>query len=395
MKTRDLFKEFIHSEKAGGTLLVICTVISLLLANFFIGEPYEHFWGTKIGGEGGKSIEYWVNDGLMAIFFLLIGLELKRELFLGKLSKVKDALLPTFGALGGMLVPAGIYLMLNYGTDTQSGAGIPMATDIAFALGALSLLGKRVPLSLKVFLTALAVIDDLGAILVIAIFYTDTLVITNLFIALGIFGGLLILNKLKVKLLIIYLIGGGFMWYFMSISGIHPTIAGVLFAFTIPFGNGDEKTLSYKMQDFLDQPVTFIILPIFALVNTAIIVGGNFGDVLVQNDSLGIALGLIIGKPLGVFGMAYLCAKLGLVNLPSDLKWKNIFGVGIMAGIGFTMSIFITLLAFKGEALLISNAKLIILCSSLVAGVVGFFVLKSQLKDRETENKQLQEESKH
>lgn len=392
MKTRDLFKEFINSEKAGGILLVICTAISLLLANVFIGESYEHFWGTKIGGEGGKSIEYWVNDGLMAIFFLLIGLELKREVFQGKLSSVKDALLPTFAAIGGMIVPAGIYLLFNYGTETQSGAGIPMATDIAFALGALSLLGKRVPLSLKIFLTALAVIDDLGAILVIAIFYTKSLAINNLFIALGIFAALLILNRLKVKVLIIYLIGGGFMWYFMSISGIHPTIAGVLFAFTIPFGNGDEKTLSYKMQDFLDNPVTFIILPIFALVNTAIIIGGGFGSIVAQRDSIGIALGLIVGKPLGIFAMAYLCAKLGLVNLPSDLKWKNIFGVGILGGIGFTMSIFVTLLAFD-DALFINNAKLIILCSSLVAGVIGFFVLKAQLKHREEPVEEAKEEN--
>lgn len=393
MKTRDLFSEFIHNEKSGGIILVVCTIISLLLANFFIGEPYLHFWETKIGGEGGKSIEYWVNDGLMAIFFLLIGLELKREVFLGKLSNLKDALLPTFGALGGMVVPAGIYLLFNYGTDTQSGAGIPMATDIAFALGALSLLGKRVPLSLKIFLTALAVIDDLGAILVIAVFYTDSLVIMNLFIALGIFGGLLILNKLKVKILIVYLIGGAFMWYFMSISGIHPTIAGVLFAFTIPFGNGDEKTLSFRVQDFLDNPVTFIILPIFALVNTAIIIGGGFGSVIAQNDSLGIALGLIVGKPLGIFAVAYLCGKLGLVNLPKDLKWKNIFGVGILGGIGFTMSIFVTLLAFD-DALVINNAKLIILCSSLIAGVIGYFVLKSQLKHGEEELKELPEENK-
>lgn len=391
MKTRDLFNEFINNEKAGGILLVICTAISLLLANIFIGESYEHFWATKIGGEGGKSIEYWVNDGLMAIFFLLIGLELKREVFIGKLSTLKDALLPTFAAIGGMIVPAGIYLLFNYGTETQSGAGIPMATDIAFALGALSLLGKRVPLSLKIFLTALAVIDDLGAILVIAVFYTDTLLITNLFIALGIFGALLVLNKLKVKILIVYLIGGGFMWYFMSISGIHPTIAGVLFAFTIPFGDGSEKTLSYRMQDFLDNPVTFIILPIFALVNTAIIIGGGFGSVIAQDDSLGIALGLIVGKPIGIFVMAYLCAKLGLVKLPPDLKWKNIFGVGILGGIGFTMSIFVTLLAFD-DPIFINNAKLIILCSSLVAGVIGFFVLKSQLKHIEEVVEELPEE---
>ena len=269
--------------------------------------------------------------------------------------------------------------MFNYGTETQSGAGIPMATDIAFALGILSLLGNRVPTSLKVFLTALAVIDDLGAILIIAIFYTKTLLWTNLFIALGIFGALLILNRLRVKNLLPYIIGGVAMWYFMLHSGIHATIAGVLLAFAVPFGNGDERSTSYILQDFLHKPVGFIILPIFALANTAIAVKGDILETLTQNYSIGIALGLIVGKPLGIFTLVFLGLRLKLCKLPEDLNLKTILGVGFLAGIGFTMSMFITLLAFDNQTI-INNAKLIILISSLTAGVIGFISLRLRLK---------------
>jgi NhaA family Na+:H+ antiporter len=315
----------------------------------------------------------------MEIFFLLIGLELEREIYMGELSKLKDALLPMFGALGGIVFPAGIYLIFNYGTPTQSGAGIPMATDIAFALGILSLLGNKVPTSLKVFLTALAVIDDLGAIIIIAIFYTKTLLWTNLFIALGIFVLLLVLNRMKVRNLIPYLIGGIAMWYFMLQSGVHATITGVLLAFAIPFGNGDEKSTSYILQHFLHKPVAFIILPIFALANTAIAISGDITQTLTENYSLGISLGLIVGKPLGIFLLTFLAVTAGLCKLPADLNWKNIFGVGLLAGIGFTMSIFITLLAFDDETI-INNSKLVILISSLIAGLLGFITLKLTLK---------------
>ncbi|MGB3077533.1 MAG: Na+/H+ antiporter NhaA, partial [Saprospiraceae bacterium] len=225
MRLTKLFNEFFESEKAGGILLIGCTLVSLLLANFFLKEDYIGLWQNQVAGQ---TITYWLNDGLMTVFFLLIGLELEREIYVGELSGIKNAALPMFAALGGMLVPAGIFLFFNYGTSTQSGAGIPMATDIAFAIGILSLLGSRVPGSLKIVLTALAVIDDLGAILVIAIFYTSALAFTNLFIALGIFGVLIILNRLKVYNLIPYLIGGVVMWYFMHASGVHPTITGVL-----------------------------------------------------------------------------------------------------------------------------------------------------------------------
>jgi NhaA family Na+:H+ antiporter len=302
MKLTKLFRDFFESEKAGGLILIACTAVSLILANSGFAETYAHFWHTNLGGE---SLEYWINDGLMAIFFLLIGLELERESYDGELSNIKNALLPIFGAIGGMLVPALLYLAFNWGTPGQPGAGIPMATDIAFALGILSLLGNKVPASLKVFLTALAVIDDLGAILVIAIFYTKTLFWTNLLIALGIFVVLLALNRLKVRNLIPYLLGGVVMWYFMLNSGVHATITGVLLAFAIPFGNGDEKSTSYLLQHFLHKPVAFFILPVFALANTAISVSGNIGDILAQPYSIGIAAGLVIGKPLGIFLLVF------------------------------------------------------------------------------------------
>jgi NhaA family Na+:H+ antiporter len=375
-KTTKLFKDFFESEKSGGLILIGCTLISLVLANSIFSSEYLHFWHTDFAGQ---PIEYWINDGLMVIFFLLIGLELEREVYQGELSDLKNALLPIFGAIGGMLIPAGLYLFFNYGTNTQSGAGIPMATDIAFALGILSLLGNRVPTSLKIFLTALAVIDDLGAILVIAIFYTKTLFWNNLLIALGIFVLLLIFNRLKIRNLIPYLIGGVVMWYFMLNSGVHATITGVLLAFAIPFGNGNKKSTSFILQHFLHKPVAFIILPIFALANTAIILSSNMGEILTEHYSIGIALGLIVGKPLGIFALSFLAVKLGICELPSDLNWKSIIGVGFLGGIGFTMSIFVTLLAFE-DSTIINNAKFIILLSSLMAGIIGFLSLKLTLK---------------
>jgi Na+:H+ antiporter, NhaA family len=378
MKLTKLFKEFFESEKVGGLLLIACTIVSLILANTNFGTYYHDFFQTKLSG---LTIEHWINDGLMAIFFLLIGLELEREIYKGELSNIKDALLPIFGATGGIIVPAGLFMLFNFGTETQSGAGIPMATDIAFALGILSLLGNRVPTSLKIFLTALAVIDDLGAIIIIAIFYTKTLIWTNLFIALGIFIFLLVLNRMKVRKLIPYLIGGVAMWYFMLHSGVHATITGVLLAFAIPFGNGGGKSASYILQHFLHKPVAFIILPIFALANTAIVISGDISQTLTENYSLGIALGLIVGKPLGIFLLTFLAVTLGLCKLPADLNWKAIFGVGLLGGIGFTMSIFITLLAFDNETI-IDNSKFIILISSLTAGLLGFLTLRLTLKTK-------------
>jgi Na+:H+ antiporter, NhaA family len=377
MKITQLFKDFFESEKLGGLVLLFCTIVSLVLANSIFGESYHHFWLIEFSG---KSLEYWINDGLMTIFFLLIGLELEREIYQGELSNIKDALLPIFAAIGGMVVPAVIFLAFNFGTPTQSGSGIPMATDIAFAIGILSLLGNRVPLSLKIFLTALAVIDDLGAILIIAIFYTKTIVWGNLAIALGIFMLLYVLGKyFKVKNLLPYLFGGVIMWYFMLHSGVHATITGVLLAFAIPFGNGGNKSTSYILQHVLHKPVAFIILPIFALANTAILINGNIAEVVTENYSLGVALGLVVGKPLGIFILTFLVVKLGWCQLPNDMNWKSVLGVGFLGGIGFTMSIFITLLAFD-NTIIINNTKLIIVLSSLLAGVIGFLFLKITLK---------------
>ena len=381
MKLTKLYKEFFDSEKAGGLILVFVTVLSLVLANSAWQTNYINFWHFNLGGH---SVVHWINDGLMTIFFLLIGLELEREIYKGELSDIKNASLSIVGALGGMLIPAGIFLVLNFGTATQAGAGIPMATDIAFAVGILSLLGNRVPASLKIFLLAVAIVDDLGAILIIAIFYTTTIVFTNLFIALGIWGLLIILNRLKVFNLIPYLIGGIAMWYFMLHSGVHATITGVLLALAIPFGNGGEKSPSYILQHILHKPVAFLILPLFAIANTCISMGDSWQSGLGQANSLGIIAGLLIGKPLGIFLFSFIGVGLGLCALPSDLKWKNIIGAGFLAGIGFTMSIFITLLAFD-DTEIVNNSKIAILIASFIAGTIGFIFLKLTLKT-EVEN---------
>jgi NhaA family Na+:H+ antiporter len=372
MKLTRLFNEFFKSEKTGGLILIFVTVLSLVLANTTWFTGYTQIWQYELAGH---SLVYWINDGLMTFFFLLIGLELEREIYQGELSDFKNAVLPIFAAVGGMLVPAGLFLIFNFGTATQSGAGIPMATDIAFAIGILSLLGSRVPASLKIFLTALAIIDDLGAIVVIAIFYTSSISVIDLLIAFGIFGLLLFLNRQKVYNLLPYLAGGGVMWYFMLQSGIHPTITGVLLSFAIPFGNGGEKSPSYILQHVLHKPVAFLVLPLFAVANTCILIGSNWFSGLFQPGSLGILTGLFIGKPLGVWLFSRIGVGLRLCTLPSDLKWNHLLGAGFLSGIGFTMSVFISLLAFD-DAELISLSKMAILVASVLAGAMGFFVLK-------------------
>ncbi|WP_338407056.1 Na+/H+ antiporter NhaA [uncultured Flavobacterium sp.] len=377
MRLTKMFLEFSESEKTGGLLLLFVTILSLILANSPIQTEYIQLWATNIGHH---SITHWINDGLMTIFFLLIGLELEREIYKGELSSIKNAALPVFGAIGGMLVPAGLFLLLNFGTSTQNGAGIPMATDIAFAIGILSLLGSRVSSSLKIFLTALAVMDDLGAIIVIAILYTTTIAFVNLTIALAIFGFLLFLNRVKVHNLIPYLIGGVAMWYFMLNSGVHATITGVLLAFAIPFGDGKKKSPSYILQHFLHKPVAFFILPLFAIANTCISINPDWSEGLSQSNSLGIILGLIVGKPLGIFLFSFLGVSLGLCSLPKDMKWASVVGAGMLGGIGFTMSIFVTLLAFPGNTEVIINSKIAVLIASFIAGTLGFIWLKINLK---------------
>lgn len=369
-----LFNKFFYSEKTGGILLIFCTLVSLVLTHIFSNQ-YPQIWDVAMGGH---TVTQWINDGLMTIFFLLIGLELEREIYIGELSSFRNALLPVFAALGGMLVPAGIYLFFNWNGAGRAGAGIPMATDIAFALGVLSMLGKRVPGSLKVFLTALAVIDDLGAIIVIAVFYTSSLDLESLGMATAIFVLLLTMNRLRVHVLWPYLIGGFFMWYLMLSSGIHATITGVLLAFAIPFGKGDEKSPSYILQEALHIPVAFIILPLFALANTCIVMDGNSFLALGSMVSVGIMAGLLIGKPLGILLFSYLATRLKISTLPEDIKWSYLVGAGILAGIGFTMSIFITLLAFNDPAV-VNLSKMSVLLASLLAGLAGFLWLKSTL----------------
>ena len=379
------FKEFFEGEKLGGIVLIICTVISLLITNSPVGDAYLKIWHSYVGG---LSIEHWINDGLMAIFFLLIGLELKRELYTGELSNFKNALLPIVAAIGGLGIPALIHFSLNAGTPTQAGIGIPMATDIAFALGALALLGSRVPASLKIFLTALAVMDDLGAIIIIAVFYTAELSTVYLFGVMVVFGLLTLLKKAGVRRLIIYLLGGALMWFLMLKSGVHATIAGVLLAFTIPFTTvtDDEDSLSFKLEHLLHKPVAFLILPIFALANTGIVIGADWAASLASANSLGILLGLVVGKPIGITVLSFIAVSIGICRLPLDLNWKHVLGAGFLGGIGFTMSIFITNLAFVADNGIVNSSKMAILLASLTAGIIGFGWLKLFGKPLETDH---------
>ena len=369
------FNNFFNSERSGGIILIVCTVVSLILTNSPLGENYLYLWHLNVAG---LSVEQWINDGLMTVFFLLIGLELERELYNGELSEFKNALLPIFAAIGGVITPALIHFLLNHDAPTQAGMGIPMATDIAFALGVLALLGSRVPASLKIFLTALAVMDDLGAIIVIAVFYTAKLSTAYLFGAIVVMGILVLLNKARITSLVPFLVGGVLMWFLMMKSGVHPTIAGVLLGFTIPFSaqEDDEDSPSHRLENFLHAPVSFVILPIFALCNTGIIIGANSLPTLLNPNEIGIMTGLILGKPLGITLLSFIAVSFGICKLPLDLNWKHIFGAGILGGIGFTMSIFITNLAFAGNAQQINGSKMAILLASLTAGTLGFGFLK-------------------
>jgi NhaA family Na+:H+ antiporter len=324
-------------------------------------------------------VVHWINDGLMTVFFLLIGLELEREIYIGELADLKNASLPIFAAIGGMILPAFLFIVINAGTSTISGAGIPMATDIAFAVGILSLLGRRVPSELKIFLIAFAVADDLGAVLIIAIFYTTSLSLYFLLGAAAVFVLLLVLNRLKIYNLIPYLLGGLVMWYLMLNSGVHASITGVLLAFAIPFGDNSERAPSYRLQHFLHKPVAFLILPVFALANTNIPISGNLVEILGQKYTLGIIAGLVIGKPVGIWLLSFVSIKMGISRMPEGLTWGGITGAGFLGGIGFTMSIFITLLAFSDGAV-INNSKIAVLVASLIAAMTGYLLLRRQLK---------------
>ena len=374
-KLSSTFQNFFNSEKSSGVLLIVCTAISMFFSNSASGTDYIAFWQTAVAG---LSLEHWINDALMAVFFLLIGLELERELYSGELSNLKNALLPIFAAIGGIVTPALIHFALNAGTPTQAGLGIPMATDIAFALGALALLGSRIPASLKVFVVAFAVIDDLSAIIVIAAFYTAQLSAAYLAAAFAVWLLLVALNRVfRVMALLPYLLGGALMWFLTLKSGVHATVAGVLLAFAIPYSarDDDQESPSHRLEHILHKPVAFVILPIFALANTAIVIGPDWMQNLASANSIGITAGLLVGKPLGVTLLCLVAVTSGLCRLPADLTWRHIFGAGILGGIGFTMSIFITGLAFSGDAASINASKMAILLASLLAGSLGLLWL--------------------
>jgi NhaA family Na+:H+ antiporter len=367
-------QEFIQDSRAIGIVLMACTLVSLIISNTGWGHSFVGFWEKDIhlpfeNIHLPHSVAHWINDGLMAVFFLLVGMEIKRELVTGELSSLKKSILPVLAAIGGMLFPALLYYGWNTNSGFPQGWGVPMATDIAFSLGILSLLGKRVPLSLKILLTALAIIDDLGAIVAIAVFYTDHIDWMYLGIGGVILLVLFLMNKFKVKTLLPYYILGLGLWYCLFNSGVHATLAGVLLAFTIPV-----KRISF-LEHKLHDPVSFIILPLFALANTAIIFPAEMGTALASPINYGILSGLIIGKPLGIALVSYCAVKFKLAALPEDLNWKYIIGMGLLAGIGFTMSIFISMLAFKDyEAQ--TTAKLAVIIASLASGLLGFIYLK-------------------
>jgi len=360
--------EFLHDSRAVGIILFACTVISLTLANSAWSDSYISFWHTETHfGELlhlPHSFEHWINDLLMAIFFFLVGMEIKREILSGELSSLKKSILPVAGALGGMIVPALIFIALNSTTPFHHGWGIPMATDIAFSLGIASILGKRVPIALRIFLMALAIIDDLGAILVIALFYGGDVQLTYLIAAAAVCVILWMLNQLRVRFGLFHIILGLMLWYTVYCSGIHATIAGVLFAVFVP------TNLLSKFEARLHDPVNFIILPIFALANTAIAIPSDFAGAISTSLSWGIILGLVLGKPIGITLAAWLMVQLKLGAKPEGTSWTHVIGVGLLAGIGFTMSIFIASLAFSDRQFQ-DISKIAILIASLLAAVAG------------------------
>ncbi|MGJ1191180.1 Na+/H+ antiporter NhaA [Sphingobacterium siyangense] len=384
-----VFREFLKSSFAGGIILFSCVILALIVANTSLYASVMEFLNREVGFESNHiHLKYswllWLNDGLMAIFFLLVGLEIKREIVEGELSSPSKAILPILAAVGGALLPAIIYFALNQGTDTANGWGIPMATDIAFALAVITLLGNKVPASLKIFLAALAIVDDLLAILVIAIFYSNGIHATYLFIALGIFLFLIVLNKLGVKAIWAYLIPGLFIWYFVHHSGIHATIAGVLVAMTLPTTPDAEESPLEKLEHLLTKPVNLIIIPLFAFANTLIPIHGEMIGGLTSKLGIGIILGLIAGKSIGIFLICLIAKKLKIAQLPEGAGWKQIFGVGLLGGIGFTMSIFISILSFD-DSMLIEEAKFAVLIASLCAGLLGYVVLSAVSAAKKTE----------
>lgn len=427
------FKSIVEHEKAGAIILFISVIIAIILANSPWKHDYHHFFENTFGFHiNGKTyleynIHHWINDGLMAIFFFVVGLELKKEFVSGDLSQPKKAILPIFAALGGMIVPACIYILFNQDPLTKSGWGIPMATDIAFALGVLMFLGNKVPLALKVFLLALAIVDDLGAVLVIALFYSSDISLMNLSVGLSIFLVMLVGNRMGIRSTLFYaILGIGGVWTAFLLSGVHATIAAVLAAFTIPANawikekvyvkqvrkqlcdfelidpddqiptlkeeqleilhdiekvTTDAMTPLQKLVHALHPINTFIILPLFAIANAGIVLNVEMDTLFSTNIAVGVALGLLVGKVVGVVGFTYLLVWLGIGNLPFGMNFKNLIGIGLLAAIGFTMSIFVTSLAFS-DPLYLNQAKIGIFAASLLGGILGYFVLSNASKNK-------------
>ena len=421
------FQEFVHNSAAGGVLLIASTVIALVWANSGWSDSYTALWNTVLtvgpeGGEISKPLILWINDGLMALFFFVVGLEIKREILVGELSTSRKAALPIAAAIGGLAVPGLIYFLINAGEPSVSGWAIPAATDIAFALGVLALLGSRIPTSLKVFLTALAIVDDIGAVLIIALFYTSKLSLTALAIGGGFFVALILANRLGVRKLSIYALLGVGLWVAFLKSGVHATIAGVLCAITIPARtriNGEEflnkvKSFLHEFRvggnagsdmvmtdyqrgavqaiedacDFVESPahrlehglhpwVAFGIMPIFALANAGVIIEGDIIAAFKSPVTLGIIAGLLLGKQIGITSITWIAVKTGIAEKPNDISWRQLYGAAWLAGIGFTMSLFITALAFV-DTNMITEAKIGILTASLIAGIVGFIILRTE-----------------
>ncbi|MDO4736025.1 MAG: Na+/H+ antiporter NhaA [Bacteroidia bacterium] len=438
IELRHFFHSFMRNESIGGILLLVCAIIAILFVNVIDAHGWHEFWRTKAGISIGSfnlemTLEQWINDGLMAIFFFVVGLEIKREMMVGELSSFKHAALPIFAAIGGMIVPAVLYSIFNYDNpDTVSGWGIPMATDIAFALGILSLVGSRAPLSLKIFLTALAIVDDLGAIIVLAIFYpTHALHFDMLFIAAIIVIFLLVLNRNRVRHALLYIIPGIFLWYFIFMSGIHATIAGVILALTIPSKTNINEvrftvSIKYWIQKFINvsnseievlanpaqqhiihqisenvrkiNPMmhrfeaalhpwtTFFVMPIFALANSGVEFTGDLFSFPLPTVGIGIFFGLLLGKPIGIFLFSFISVKLKIADLPEGTRWSQIFALGILAGIGFTMSIFIDGLAFE-NAYDINIGKAAILLTSTLAAIIGLGAVLLTNRKNEISNK--------
>ncbi|MCL3780914.1 Na+/H+ antiporter NhaA [Prolixibacteraceae bacterium JC049] len=424
-KIKDPLVEFVRLEAFGGIVLMVFTVLALIFANSPLSDQFLAYWKQYVGFQFGdwqlkKTLIHWINDGLMAIFFFVVGLEIKREMLTGALSSIKQASLPIFAAIGGMLVPALIYIFLNGEGPGSQGWGVPMATDIAFALGVLILLGKRIPLSLKLLLTSIAIVDDIGAVMVIAIYYTSEISWSYLLYGGGIYIVLWMLNLLNVRKVSVYLILGIILWYMLLKSGVHATLAGVMLAFTIPAkasrnvpefikdntriltrlnkkveegeGDADQHSIQscigavedncvqvisplLRLEHFFHSWVAYLIIPVFAFANAGVVIDAELITKVNDPVFLGILFGLLLGKPIGIFLFSYLSAVVGWSQKPLDVSWKQIVGIGFLGGIGFTMSFFVSQLAFLDENVL-SLAKLGVLVASLIAGSVGFALLR-------------------